>query len=101
MTAHMPRNDVAASSHVWSGMRIHVIAVTEPPHRGTCPMADIGPCQAIVVAEQIRNSAAQAPKNQYRDTRSAFVISTLFTSIMAPPSVEAGCPVRRMTPVRC
>jgi hypothetical protein len=58
-------------------MGIHAIAIMASPHTGMCAMAGIAPSQAIVIAEQTRNSAAQAPKNPYREARSALVVFSM------------------------
>jgi hypothetical protein len=44
----MPRNDAAAPSHVWPGIRIHAIDIVHPPGMGISPIADMDAHQTIV-----------------------------------------------------
>src|SRR5215475_6082181 len=62
ITIHMPRNDVAAPSHVCSGIRIQAIDIVQPPGIVISPIADIGAHQTTVTAAQTAKSRAETQK---------------------------------------
>src|SRR5262249_44805703 len=39
ITTHMPTNDAAVLSHVWPGIRIHIIDIVQPPGIGISPIS--------------------------------------------------------------
>ena len=58
----MPRNDAAAPNHVCPGIRIHAIAIVQPPGIGISPIADMDVHQRIVAAALAAKSSAETPK---------------------------------------
>src|SRR6266850_7189800 len=70
ITTHMPRNDAAAPDHVCPGIRIHAIAIVQPPGIGISPIADIDAHQTIVTAALAAKSSAETPKNACWEARS-------------------------------
>src|SRR5262245_3721759 len=84
ITVHMPRNETAADSHVWPGIRIHVIDIVQPPGIGIPPIADMEVPQTIVTTALAAKSSAEAPKKAYWELRSTSVILV----VMAPPDAR-------------
>jgi len=58
----MPRNDAAAPTHVWPGIRIHAIDMVHPPGMGISPIADMDAHQTIVPAALAAKRNAETPK---------------------------------------
>ena len=65
ITTHIPRNDVAAPSHVCPGILIHAIDIVQPPGIGISPVADMDVDQTIVIAAQAAKSSAEIPRNAW------------------------------------
>jgi hypothetical protein len=59
----MPRKDTVALVHVWSGIRIHVIDIVQPPGIGIPFIADIDAHHATVTAVLLAKSKAETPRN--------------------------------------
>src|SRR5881397_1522772 len=70
ITTHMPRNDAAAPGHVCPGIRIHAIAIVQPPGIGISPIADMPAHQTIVTTALAAKSSAETPKKVCWDARS-------------------------------
>src|ERR671931_739554 len=70
ITIHMPRNDAAAPGHVCPGIRIHAIAIVQPPGIGISPIADMDLHQTIVTAALAAKSSAETPKKARWEARS-------------------------------
>src|SRR5258705_9254375 len=77
ITTHMPTNVAAAPGHVWPGIRIHAIAIVQPPGIGISPIADMDAHQAIVTARLPAKSSAEAPKNACWEARCEFMTAPL------------------------
>src|SRR4029434_1719986 len=66
----MPRNDAAAPGHVCPGIRIHAIAIVQPPGIGIAPIADMDAHQRVVSAALAAKSTAETPKKAWWEARS-------------------------------
>src|SRR5262245_878870 len=62
MATHMPRNDAAAPGHVCPGIRIHAIAIVQPPGIGIAPIAAMDAHQTTVTAALPTKSSAAVPR---------------------------------------
>src|SRR5215510_508099 len=90
ITTHMPRNDAPAPGHDCPGIRIHAIAIVQPPGIGIIPIADMDSHQRIVSAALATNSNAEMPKN------ARIAPSPLAVLIVAtPPHARLVAPLRR------
>jgi hypothetical protein len=65
----MARNDTAAPTHDWSGIRIHAVDIVHPPGIGIPPIADIDAHQATVTAALVAKSSAETPKKARSEVR--------------------------------
>src|SRR6185312_338166 len=81
ITTHMPRNDAAAPSHVWPGIRIQAIDIVQPPGIGIPPIADMDVHQMIVTAVLAAKRSAETPKKAGSEAR---------PEIMSAPTVREG-----------
>jgi hypothetical protein len=69
MTSHMPRNDAAASAHVCSGIRIHVIDIVHPPGIAMDPISDMDRHQMTAEAALVMKSSPAAPRKVCSEAR--------------------------------
>ena len=74
ITAHMARNEAAADSQVWPGIRIHAIDIVQPPGIGIPPIVDIDMDHVMVSAALAVKRSAETPKKACWELRSAPVI---------------------------
>lgn len=65
----MPRNAVAALSHVCPDIRIHTIDIVQPPGIVIPSIVDMDAHQLIVSATLAAKSSAERPKNANGDAR--------------------------------
>src|SRR5438552_1742227 len=90
ITTHMPRNDAAAPGHVCPGIRIHAIAIVQPPGIGISPIADIDAHQTIVTAALAAKSSAETPKNACWEARSEAMRREISRAALAPTTSTTG-----------
>src|SRR5438105_8440816 len=84
ITTHMPRNDAAAPGHVCPGIRIHAIAIVQPPGIRISPIADMDAHQMIVTAALAVKSSAEMPKNACWEARSEAMRREISRPAVAP-----------------
>src|SRR6266516_880932 len=84
ITAHMPRNDAAATDHVCPGIRIHAIDIVQPPGIGILPIADMDAHQMIVTAALAAKSSAETPKKARWEARSEAMRREISRPAVAP-----------------
>jgi hypothetical protein len=84
ITTHMPRNEAAAPGHVCPGIRIHAIAIVQPPGIGILPIADMDAHQTIVTAALVAKSSAETPKKVCWDARSGAIGREISPPAVAP-----------------
>src|SRR5207302_1258313 len=90
ITPHMPRNAAAAPGHVCPGIRIHTIAIVQPPGIGISPIADMDVHQTIVTAVLAAKSSAETPKSACWEAR-----SEALRRAISRPTVPPRSPRRR------
>src|SRR5262245_72183 len=78
---HMPRNDAAATGHVYPGIRIHTTGIVQPPGIGIPRTADMDAHQRVVSAALATKSSAEIPKK----TRMAVASPLAVFVVTAPP----------------
>ena len=65
----MPRNAAAVPDQLWSGIRIHVIDMVQPPGIGIPPIADMVVQPTTVVTALAAKSSAATPRNAWLEAR--------------------------------
>jgi len=100
ITTHMPRKDTAVPSHVWSGIRIHIIDIVQPPGIGISRIADIDAHPMIVAAPLAVKSSPTRTKKARCEGRSETIAIPRLTGLgfAFPKGGLAG--VRHLHPFR-
>src|SRR5882672_5003576 len=98
ITTHMPRNDAAGPGHVYPGIRIHAIAIVQPPGIGISPIADMDAHQTIVTAALAAKSSAETAKKARSEVRAETMRREISRPAVAPttPTTSlSACRTRR------
>src|SRR5258708_27174299 len=100
IATHMPRRDTAVPSHVWSGIRIHIIDIVQPPGIGISRIADIDAHPMIVAAPLAVKSSPTRTKKARCEGRSETIAIPRLTGLgfAFPKGGLAG--VRHLHPFR-
>jgi hypothetical protein len=76
----MPRNDAAATVHVWPGIPVQAIDIDQPPGIGIAPVANMDAHRPIVMTALAAKSSAETATNARWETRTMSHAQPLYSS---------------------
>ena len=98
----MARNDDAASTQDWPGIRIHAIDIFQPPGMGIAPMSDMDLHQMVVNAALRAKSSAETLRKTCSEVRSKAMDRDLLSrhcDVLVTGRTRRGAATRRLS--RC